>query len=202
MKLKPLIPKSEARKMAVKRRSELSPAEIKSKTNYIIERLLKLDDFVHAKTVFVYLASRSGEVDTRKLIDNMEGWGKTIIIPKLSRSNKKFKRSNFMGWDHIVKNNEGYYEPIVGIDEELTDIDLFIVPALAISILGQRVGYGGGYYDNLLKNIRAPKIVLAFEFQVFENIETDVHDVRIDRIVTERRVINSREPQKRALELL
>jgi len=64
------------------------------------------------------------------------------------------------------------------------------------------VGYGGGYYDKMLKNIRAPKIALAFEFQVFENIETDVHDVRIDRIVTERRIINSREPQKRALELL
>ncbi|MGE5680795.1 MAG: 5-formyltetrahydrofolate cyclo-ligase, partial [Bacillota bacterium] len=51
---------------------------------------------------------------------------------------------------------------------------------------------GGGHYDRLLKKAYAPKYVLAFEFQIFDNIETDLHDVRVDKIITERRVINTR----------
>jgi len=95
-----------------------------------------------------------------------------------------------MGWDHVVKNSEGYYEPIYGMDEDMSDIDLIIVPALAVSISGQRIGYGGGYYDKLLKQTFAPKVVLAFEFQIFDYIESTNFDTRIDKIITERRIIN------------
>jgi len=64
---------------------------------------------------------------------------------------------------------------------------------MAVSLKGQRVGYGGGYYDKILRNTHASKIVPVFEFQIFENIETDAGDIRIDKIVTERRIINTRE---------
>jgi 5-formyltetrahydrofolate cyclo-ligase len=101
-----------------------------------------------------------------------------------------------MGWEYLIKNSEGYLEPHVGIDEDLSDIDLVIVPALAISIHGQRVGYGGGYYDKLLRKTFATKITLAFEFQLFDYIESNFHDTRVDKIVTERRVINTREVSK------
>ncbi len=194
--MKTLIPKSEVRKLVVQRKSELSDYEIKSKTDKIIERLAQQDDFVHAKTVYCYISGRSGEVNTRKLIDYIEGWGKSIIIPKLNKAARKFHRFQFMGWDDIIRNSEGYYEPRVGLDEDTSDIDLMITPALAVSEVGQRVGYGGGYYDKLLRKTYAPKYVLAFEFQVFANIETDIHDVRIDKIITERRAIDTREPYR------
>jgi 5-formyltetrahydrofolate cyclo-ligase len=195
--VKTLIPKSEARKLVVERRGEHSPVEISRKTQNIIQRLSTLDDFIYAKNIHCYIASRPGEVDTRRLINYMEGWGKTIVIPKLNKITKSFSRFNFMGWEYLVKNNEGYLEPHVGLDEDMSDIDLVIVPALAISVHGQRVGYGGGYYDKLLKKTFATKIALAFEFQIFDYIETDFHDARVDKVVTERRVINTREYSKR-----
>ena len=191
--MRTLIPKSEARRQVVQRRNEFSEIELSQKTQNIIHRLSKLDDFIYAETVHCYVASRPGEVDTRRLINYMEGWGKTIVLPKLNKATKSFHRFNFMGWDYLVKNNEGYLEPHVGLDEDLSDIDLVIVPALAISIHGLRVGYGGGYYDKLLKKTFAPKVALAFEFQIFDYIESDYHDVRVDKIVTERRTINTRE---------
>lgn len=194
--MKTLIPKSEARKLVVKRRSELSQVDIAQKTLRIIQRLSTLDDFVYAQTIHCYIASRPGEVDTRKLINHMEGWGKIIVIPKLNKKTKTFNRFNFMGWEYLVKNSEGYLEPRVGLDEDLSDIDLVIVPALAISVYGQRVGYGGGYYDKLLKKTFAPKIALAYEFQIFDYIESDFHDTRVDKVVTETRVINTREYSK------
>ncbi len=193
MNLRTLIPKSEARKLVVQRRGEFSPVEISLKTQNIIQRLSSLDDFIYAENIYCYIASRPGEVDTHRLINYMEGWGKTIVIPKLNKATKSFKRFNFMGWDYLIKNNEGYLEPHVGLDEDMSDIDLVIVPALAISVHGQRVGYGGGYYDKLLKQTFAPKIALAFEFQIFDYIESDFHDARIDKVITERRVIDTRD---------
>ncbi len=202
MKLKTLISKSEARKIVIDQRIKIVPDDIRVRTNHIIDRLVTSDEFIHAKKIHTYISTRIGEVDTIRLVDHMHGCGKSIIVPKLNKISNKFLRGNFSGWDNMVKNGEGYYEPIVGIDEDLNDIDIFIVPAVAVSLTGQRVGYGGGYYDKLLSKNHSTKIVLAFEFQIFDNIETDMHDIRIDKIITERRVINTRSVINREEELL
>jgi 5-formyltetrahydrofolate cyclo-ligase len=196
VRLKTLIPKSEARKLVVQRRSEISYSEIKSKTKSIIDKLGLIDDFVLSDRIFCYVNSRPGEVDTRTLIDYMAGQGKSVFLPKLNKESKSFRRFHFMGWDSLMKNSEGYWEPKLGLDEDLSDIDIVIVPALAVSINGQRIGYGGGYYDKLLRDTQAPKYVLAFEFQLFEYIESTPHDIRVDKIITERRIINTRDQLK------
>jgi 5-formyltetrahydrofolate cyclo-ligase len=193
LRLKTLIPKSEARKLAIQRKSEISPEELKKQTNIIIERFSVMDDFVHAKTVHCYLSSRPGEFDTRRLIDLMDSCGKTIVIPKMNQVSRTLQRFYFTGWENIVKNSEGFLEPRSGVNEDNNDIDLFIVPALAVSTVGHRVGYGGGFYDKMLKNTYAPKAVLVSEFQVFDSIEYTPQDVRMDRIITERRIINTRD---------
>jgi len=128
--------------------------------------------------------------------------GKNIVIPKLNKQAKKFQHANFNGWDNLIKNNDGYIEPPTALDEDLSDIDLMIVPAVAVSPLGHRIGYGGGYYDRLLRSVSAVKVVPAFEYQLVENIFTDIHDIRVDRIVTELRIISTKEPSKRITELL
>ncbi|MFH2003303.1 MAG: 5-formyltetrahydrofolate cyclo-ligase [Bacteroidota bacterium] len=197
MKLKTLIPKSEARRLVVQRRSDMSEFDIRTKTKSIIERLASTDEFNFAKRIHCYVSSRKGEVDTRQLINFMTGWGKSVVLPKLHKPSKSFHRFNFMGWDHLVKNSEGYWEPNIALNENMDDIDLVIVPSVAISVHGMRVGYGGGYYDKLLKDTFAPKIVLAFELQIFDYIETDPRNVRVDKIITERRIIDTRTRDKK-----
>ena len=192
MKLKTLLPKSEVRKFVVKRRKETIPDDVHSKTKLILDKLKTVDEFDYAKKIHSYVSNKAGEVDTRYLIDFMVNNGKSVVLPKLNKKAKKFQRANFSGWDNLVKNTDGYYEPSIATDEDLSDIDLIIVPAMAVSVVGQRVGYGGGFYDRLLKQTNAAKIVLAFEFQVFDDIETELHDIRIDKVITERRIINTR----------
>jgi len=202
LKLKPLIPKSEIRKIVAARRNEFPAEDLKNKTKMIFDRFIATDDFVNALRIHTYISTRPGEIDTRELVNHMDRCGKQIVIPKLHKKNGYFQRANFISWDHMVKNSDGYLEPAVGLDDDLSDIDLVIVPTVAVSVLGQRVGYGGGFYDRLLKNTFAKKIVLAFEFQVFEYIESTVHDIRIDKIITELRIINTRQPIDRTSELL
>ncbi|NOX19222.1 MAG: 5-formyltetrahydrofolate cyclo-ligase [Chlorobi bacterium] len=192
MHLKTLIPKSEARKLVVQRRNEVGENELRRKSRQIIERLFLTDEYRFAKTVHCYISSRPGEIDTRMLIDLMHGEGKSVVLPKLNKKTKSFRRFNFIDWNSIVQNSEGYWEPKLGMDDDLCDVDLIIVPALAVSQQGFRIGYGGGYYDKLLGTTFAPKFVLAFEFQLFEYIETANKDPRIDKIITERRIITTR----------
>jgi 5-formyltetrahydrofolate cyclo-ligase len=62
-------------------------------------------------------------------------------------------------------------------------IDLFLVPGLAFSPMGDRLGYGAGYYDVLLKNCPGiPAWGVAYPFQLLKHVPTEAHDVRLDRI--------------------
>ena len=193
LKQKPPIPKSDARKTVLERRKELSEGEIKDKSNRIYERLIEVDDFVYAKKILTYISSHYGEVDTRKFINFAEGCNKSIFLPKFYSKQKKIRRFHFTDWRDLVKNEEGFLEPKIGFDDDMSDIDMIIAPCVAVSIAGQRVGHGGGYYDNLLRKSHAPKYVLAFEFQLFNEIERNYHDIRVDKIITERRIIDTYE---------
>jgi 5-formyltetrahydrofolate cyclo-ligase len=185
-------PKSEARKIVLQRMREISPREVETKSNRIKEFLPNTDDFIHAEKIFAYVSNNPAEVNTRKIITLADGWGKSVFLPKLHKPSKSFRRFQFTSFDELIPNEEGFLEPKIGIEEDNSDIDLMLVPRVAVSMLGQRVGYGGGYYDKMLKNSYAPKYVLAFEFQLFKEIELNKHDIRVDRIITERRIIDTR----------
>lgn len=202
LKLKTLVSKSEIRNNVIKKRNEFNDEELIQKTKLIVNRFTSTDSYLSAKTIHTYISTRKGEVDTKKLIDKMYSDGKSIVLPKLNKVSNKFQRAYFTGWDKLIKNRDGYYEPELGFDEDLTDIDIMIVPTVAVSLSGQRVGYGGDFYDKILKNFFALKVALAFEFQVFDNIEADEHDVKVGLIVTERRIINPIKPMDRNSELL
>lgn len=192
MKIENIIPKSEARKLAIQRRTEYSESEIRKKTELLLKNLTQTEDFIQAKTVYCYIAGRPEEINSRGLIDLMIGWGKSVVLPKLNKNTKTFRRFNFTDWQDIIKNDEGFYEPKQGVNDDLSDIDLFLAPSVAVSKTGFRIGYGGGYYDKLLKLVHCPKFCPVFEFQIFNSIETTELDIRIDKIITERRIINTR----------
>jgi 5-formyltetrahydrofolate cyclo-ligase len=78
-------------------------------------------------------------------------------------------------------------ERIIAID----DIDLAIVPGAAFDYSGNRLGYGAGYYDSLLAERKRKMLViaLAYEEQIVDSIPPEEHDVQVDMIVTDKRVI-------------
>lgn len=185
-------PKAEARKIVLNRMREISPREALSKSEKIKDFLSNTDDFIYAEKIFTYVSNNPAEVDTRKIITLADGRGKSIFLPKLHKSTKSFRRFQFTSFNELIPNEEGFLEPRIGIEENNSDIDLILIPCIAVSMLGQRVGFGGGYYDILLRKSHAPKYVLAFEFQLFKEIELDRHDIRVDKIITERRIIDTR----------
>jgi len=74
-------------------------------------------------------------------------------------------------------------------DHPTIEPDLFLVPGVAFTETGVRVGRGKGYYDRYLHNHSGLKIGLCFEFQILSELPREDHDVLMDYLVTEKRVI-------------
>ena len=72
-------------------------------------------------------------------------------------------------------------------------VDVVIVPAVAFSTNGQRIGYGGGYYDRFLErlNKNTKKIGLTYDELLYENLPQEEHDIPVDIIVTDKQLIHS-----------
>ena len=69
------------------------------------------------------------------------------------------------------------------------------MPGIAFDIRGNRIGRGGGYYDNFLRKIypSVKIIALAFEIQIVKKIPTNTNDIPVHKIITEKRIVNSME---------
>ena len=89
--------------------------------------------------------------------------------------------------------NYGILEPI-SVDKEkiASDFDTIVMPGVAFDKEGNRIGYGGGYYDKYLeKTSSKQKIALAYEEQILEKIETDYHDIKVDFIINTEKIIKT-----------
>ncbi len=186
------IPKAEALKIVRGRSREISEIELKNKSLSIIERLTESDDFFCADKIFMYFSSFPEIVNTKYLIDFAGGCGKSVFLPNTGPSEKS-RGFQFTTFNELVNDTDGFYVPKIGIEEDLSDIDLIIVPCVAVSLFGQFVGFGKTNYNIILRNNFAAKYVLAFEFRIFQRIEYERKDLLIDKIITERRIINTRE---------
>ena len=78
------------------------------------------------------------------------------------------------------------------------NFDLIIMPGVAFDIKGNRIGYGGGYYDKYFSHINGEsnKIVLAYDFQIVNSIENKAHDIKVNCIITNNEFIKINENSK------
>jgi 5-formyltetrahydrofolate cyclo-ligase len=184
--------KKEIRNKILKIRNQISPDIRAEKDLHIRETLFSLPEFLSAKTVLFYASFRS-EVETLSLIRESLAMGKRVVLPKVDRANHALTLYEIKGMNVLAPGYMGIPEPDLA-DERcavIEDIDLAIIPGAAFDLLGNRLGYGAGYYDGLLsqrtRNIQI--IALAYEEQLVDSIPAEKHDVRVNLIVTDKRVI-------------
>jgi 5-formyltetrahydrofolate cyclo-ligase len=182
------------RKEVLKKRDEISP-DIKSVKNALIkERLFSLPEFINANTVFFYASFRS-EMETLSIIKESIKMGKIAVLPKVDKNKHKLILYEIKDVVELSPGYMGIPEPSPGDDRlvNLGEVDLVIIPGAAFDYSGNRLGYGGGYYDILLSEgkRKIPIIALAYEEQLVDSIPSETHDVKVDIIVTDKRVINT-----------
>ena len=141
-----------------------------------------------AATVFCYV-STDIEVNTREVIDRLRTLGKTVLVPKIINMERMIA-VRFDGWEKLQAGQLGILTP--GHDAEWqSPIDLCITPGLGFTLDGKRIGYGKGYYDKwFAAHPHAARTALCYECQVVDDMPVTETDVRVEKIITEKRIID------------
>jgi 5-formyltetrahydrofolate cyclo-ligase len=185
--------KRHIRKEIIKRRDKLSLYNRQIKDTKIKERLFSLPEYLSAQMVLLYASFRS-EVETMSIIRESIAKGKRVVVPKVDAEMHMLRLYEIKNTDELHDGYMGIPEPVLR-DERIVpieDIDLIIVPGTAFDFSGNRLGYGGGYYDILLskRSRKIPAIALAYEEQLVDSIPSEEHDINVDMIVTDKRIIS------------
>lgn len=182
--------KEELRLYMREKRRALKSWEIESKSAVIEERLFDIKEFLAAKTVMSYISSFK-EVSTIAIVNRLFNEKKHVAVPVSNTADETITVSYINSLTELSDGAYGIKEPSVIKECDISDIDVILVPGLAFDIKGSRMGFGKGYYDKLLSKISALKIGLCYDFQLLNNIPNDKHDIPMDIIITEERIITN-----------
>lgn len=167
-------------------RDSLNNNEKELMDNKIFNELINTDLYKRSINIFIYI-SFSNEINTRNIIEKAFKDKKNVFIPKVYKDDKLMKAIKLNSIDELKKNSMGILEPIDDSNYiEKENIDLIVVPGVVFDKECNRIGYGGGYYDRYLKDIKSKKnkIALAYDLQIVDKIESEVHDIKVDYIIT------------------
>jgi 5-formyltetrahydrofolate cyclo-ligase len=183
--------KQALRRSALAARDALAPEERAALSAAICARARELPELVQARTVMIFAAFRT-EIDTRSLIDWALAAGKVVCLPRIVGPHRM---QAFRVADPECDLEPGTWDIPEPCDAcELVDprdVDAVVVPGAAFDCRGGRCGYGGGFYDTYLLRTRpeVPRIALAFEAQIVDELPCEPHDLPVTVVVTEDRVI-------------
>ncbi len=180
--------KTEARKYFLSVRDSISEEKRLEKSAAITERLLSTSEYDRCSVLLVYVSTGS-EVVTLPLIERALRDGKSTAVPFCVGKEMKFRVIT-----SVSSLTQGRFG-ILTADEscpfaECFDDALCIVPALSLDRSGNRLGYGGGYYDRFLSAYPGIKTAaLCFEDCLTEGLPTESTDIKISEIITENRIL-------------
>jgi 5-formyltetrahydrofolate cyclo-ligase len=160
----------------------------------MIQTLMALDAYQKAKALACYV-SYGSEVDTHPLITRALSDGKTVAVPHCVMKTHEMKMLTLSHFpDDLHPGTMGILEPDPAVSPELAPdaIDLIVVPGVGFTKRGERLGYGGGFYDRYLLKLKATAHLVALvpEFLLFDALPTEAHDLRIPTLITEKRIID------------
>jgi 5,10-methenyltetrahydrofolate synthetase len=189
-----LAAKKGLRRSVLEQRRSLSPAEIRQRSEQILQTLLLLQTFKQAKTIMCY-AAVADEVQTKEIMACACRLGKKICIPYIR------DKAGIMDAVY-VKESEALVAGAYGIFTVETtkaeivspeQIDLVLVPGAAFDRAGHRLGLGGGFYDRFLAQTQnAFCLALAFFCQIKELVPYEPHDHLMDAVLTEQGLLDCR----------
>jgi len=182
--------KQDIRKETVKKLEAQNKLEKNEKSLLIKEKLFALPEFKKAKIIMFYVSTEF-EVDTRDMIDDALAMGKKVAVPCVFENEKGKMTSSLIKnrVEDLVKGPYEIYQPSKEAYTQLSssEIELVVVPGVAFTKDGVRLGRGAGFYDRFLKGISKETctIGIAFDLQVVSGLPHGEHDVPVDKIITE-----------------
>ncbi|MBR5712575.1 MAG: 5-formyltetrahydrofolate cyclo-ligase [Lachnospiraceae bacterium] len=184
--------KTELRKLMNRRRGALSAERVLLYSGCIAKHLVARNEYQEATVILAYMSIRS-EVDTRFLIERAWQDGKKVAVP-VCVNDRLMEFRYLTSLEDLKPGRFGIPEPQEGeaVAFDGSEKFLLLIPGIAYTATGDRLGYGGGYYDRFLKkHVEIPRFMLAYSIQQAEYLPVDEQDVPADVVVTEIGCINT-----------
>ncbi|MDD9938045.1 MAG: 5-formyltetrahydrofolate cyclo-ligase [Myxococcales bacterium] len=182
--------KAGIRARMLQHRAALEPRRCSAHSRALCERLLALPVLRGAACVAGYRAFR-GEIDPASALAAAARRGARIALPRMDGAGELTLHAHSPD-DSLARNRFGIEEPAVTSAVVSTvDVEVILVPAVAVDPQGHRLGFGRGFYARLLPRLpRARAIAVVHDFQVLEQVPADAHDVPMHAIVSEARTLH------------
>ena len=176
--------KKKLREFYKNERAKTQNHKLKESSERIFEIFKTLD--IISKTFFhIYLSNKfSKEIETDNIIKFLLSLNKRIIVPKIA--NKELAHYEIEYNSTYQINKYGIKEPIDLPLFDVKKIEIVLVPLLIFDKEGHRVGYGGGYYDKFLTNLKSNVIKIGLSLFDPVNKIQDIkkHDIKLDKVIT------------------
>ena len=188
--------KAEIRARLSLHRKSIAQSEVNLKSSLINQKLQDWNQFKTAPSIMFYSAINN-EVELKESILTAIKQGKKVILPKTNPEKNELdivEINNYL--EDLEPGYLGIKEPRLSQPYLRGKLDLVLVPGIAFDKNGNRVGYGKGYYDHFLKEVKTVKAALAYEFQIVDSIIAGLKDIPVDFIITEERVIDCKTNRK------
>lgn len=161
-------------------RSMLLESEKMTAAAEVFARLEQTAAFLMADRILIY-HSLPDELSTRTFLDKWKS-RKHFYLPRVNGVDLEIlpydETRLELGAFHIE-------EPTGSATVDPDEIELIVVPGVAYDKNGNRLGRGKGFYDRLLAETRATKVGVGYEFQIFDSIPTEPHDVKMDMVISQ-----------------
>ncbi|TFI70859.1 5-formyltetrahydrofolate cyclo-ligase [Carnobacterium divergens] len=176
--------KNELRKIILAELKALEPETKKQNEERLLSQLFQSDYFLKAKTIGITLSQKI-EIDTQPIIEKCQTLGKKIVIPRTGLQGK-MDFCLYEAETSLETTSFGILEPTSTVPSvDKNQIDLLIVPGVAFSIAGYRIGFGAGFYDRYLANYQGDTVSLVLQPQIRNDWTPDSYDIPVKKLFTE-----------------
>lgn len=183
--------KRSLRKLLRARLAEHAETELADLSELACANLMASEAFRHAHCLMLYMPLRS-EVDLVHAMLRCFQDNQVVCVPRVDWDHKRMIPIQIHSFDdrNLVNDRYGLRMPDNGVPIPVEMLELVVVPGLGFDVSGNRIGRGAGYYDRFLAQpgFCGRTIGLGFDFQMVDSVPRLEHDMRLDSIVTDRRV--------------
>lgn len=182
-----MMSKKELRQHILEERCKLSEAYFKKANPLITQYLLSLPEYQKSQHIFCF-KSMKREFNTDNFMEEANRDGKSLYLPRvISMKEGKMSLLSYQPGDPLEKAKFGALEPLRNQAEILPeDVDFVLLPCVTANTRGERLGYGGGFYDRFLEKSKAISVLVCFDALMVDDIPLDPHDHLADIVISEK----------------
>lgn len=173
--------KKELRRLIREQKRTMTREQIDSASQRLAQLLFETDLYKNASVLYGYMPYNQ-EVNTLLILERALQDGKRVAVPKVYADKMNFIYLEDLS--QVAPSSMGIPEPIADEPIARDERALVLMPGLAFDKAGNRMGYGGGYYDKFLAaEPTHPTVALCYDFQLVDTIPTDVYDIPVDLVI-------------------